>query len=386
MGQYAPGTQSFEAGVSRRDSRVFQRRQNVADILAGFGQLAQTLGQVRRAHEAEANDALYTQKLGELMRGGGAPQQPPAITAQNVPAMAEDVPQGWQGYQPPTPAPRDPGASYDAGVMQAAQPSASSFLERMGRTFTPWTNGGYQPRLSGQQAASLIQMRQGMAGQAAAAARENRKLAMEEAAQKSKSALEDAQRGYYERRGDGSSGKEQNFNNEVGWYNHYVDKQGAVDALKVAIGKRPLTTESVARFKALAEKEPDEFISSVYRQLGEAGLTPEAEKAAREQAISSLDAISKIYGDQANRWKPAADAQERLSGGRAAGVLGTAPPPPAGKTSTASAPDTNDPYSRSDDAEYEAKWMASHGKTPATMTEEDASQMLDDYMREHPGG
>ena len=181
MGQYAPGTQSFEAGVSRRDSRVFQRRQNVADILAGFGQLAQTLGQVRRAHEAEANDALYTQKLGELMRGGGAPQQPPAITAQNVPAMAEDVPQGWQGYQPPTPAPRDPGASYDAGVMQAAQPSASSFLERMGRTFTPWTNGGYQPRLSGQQAASLIQMRQGMAGQAATASRENRKLALDEA-------------------------------------------------------------------------------------------------------------------------------------------------------------------------------------------------------------
>jgi len=181
MGQYAPGTQNFDAGISRRDSRVFQRRQNVSDILAGFGAIAQTLGQVRRAHEAEANDALYTQKLGELMQGGVSPQQPPAITAQNVPAMAEDVPQGWQGYQPPTPAPSDPGPSYDAGVMQATQPSASSFLERMGRTFTPWTSGGYQPKLSGQQAASLIQMRQGMAAQAGASARESRRLALDEA-------------------------------------------------------------------------------------------------------------------------------------------------------------------------------------------------------------
>ena len=180
MPQYAPGTQGFDAGINRREGRMFQRRQNVADILAGLGTIAQTLGQVRRAHEAEANDALYTQKLGELMQGGGAPQQPPAITAQNVPAMAEDVPAGWRGYQPPTPAPSDPGPSYDAGVMQAAQPSASSFLERMGRTFTPWTNGGYQPKLSGQQAASLIQMRQGMAAQAGASARENRKLAIEE--------------------------------------------------------------------------------------------------------------------------------------------------------------------------------------------------------------
>ena len=378
MGQYAPGTQNFDAGISRRDSRVFQRRQNVSDILAGFGAIAQTLGQVRRAHEAEANDALYTQKLGELMQGGVSPQQPPAITAQNVPAMAEDVPQGWQGYQPPTPAPRDPGASYDAGVMQAAQPSASSFLERMGRTFTPWTNGGYQPKLSGQQAASLIQMRQGMAAQAGASARESRKLALDEEAQRSKAALEQAQAGYYNRRGEAEK-QPQGFKDEVGWYNHYVDKHGAVEALKTSIKNKPLTSESIARFSALAEKEPDELLSSIYRSLGAAGLTPQAQESARRDALASLDAISKVYSDQATRWKPAADAQERLSGSRAAGVLGTRAPAPQQE-----APSTSD-ANEQHEIDYANKWAAAHGKTIDSLTDEDKQSMLDDYERDNGG-
>ena len=376
MPQYAPGTQGFDAGINRREGRMFQRRQNVADILAGLGTIAQTLGQVRRAHEAEASDALYTQKLGELMQGGVSPQQPPAITAQNVPAMAEDVPAGWRGYQPPTPAPRDPGPSYDAGVMQAAQPSASSFLERMGRTFTPWTNGGYQPKLSGQQAASLIQMRQDMAAQAGASARESRKLALDEA-----QAVETARHN----RADegikaGGSTKPPNFDNDVNNYNMFTKESGRLKAFKAGIERMPLVTDSDALVfeKMAGAPDADPLMKSIYADMGTAGLTTEERRRAKANALSRLNDIIKIYDNEAARWKPATDAREKMSRDLASSVLGTpsqkrGPPPDASSGSD-------------DDAKYEEEWMARHNKTPEMMTAEDEDQMLADYKREHPGG
>jgi hypothetical protein len=376
MGQYAPGTQNFDAGIPRRDSRVFQRRQNVSDILAGFGAIAQTLGQVRRAHEAEANDALYTQKLGELMQGGVSPQQPPAITAQNVPAMAEDVPQGWQGYQPPTPAPRDPGASYDAGVMQAAQPSASSFLERMGRTFTPWTNGGYQPKLSGQQAASLIQMRQGMAAQAGASARESRKLALDEAQAAETARHNRADEGIKAR----GTVKPPNFDNDVNNYNKFTMESGRLKAFKSGIERMPLVTDSDALVfeKMAGAPDADPLMKSIYADMGTAGLTTEERRRAKSNALSRLDDIIKIYDSEASRWRPATDARERMSRDLASSVLGT----PSQKSG--SPPDASS--GSDDDAKYEEEWMARHNKTPEMMTAEDEDQMLADYKREHPGG
>lgn len=283
MGQYAPGTQNFDAGISRRDSRVFQRRQNVSDILAGFGAIAQTLGQVRRAHEAEANDALYTQKLGELMQGGVSPQQPPAITAQNVPAMAEDVPQGWQGYQPPTPAPRDPGASYDAGVMQAAQPSASSFLERMGRTFTPWTNGGYQPRLSGQQAASLIQMRQGMAAQAGASARESRKLALDEAQAAETARHNRAEEGI--KAGEAGAGALGDLDKR---YTEALDNRGKIKSrLDKALTLRAGNLTDAALNAAITANPEDEGLKGLIAEIQTSGLSLPERKATIDKIIST---------------------------------------------------------------------------------------------------
>ena len=283
MPQYAPGTQGFDAGINRREGRMFQRRQNVADILAGLGTIAQTLGQVRRAHEAEASDALYTQKLGELMQGGSAPQQPPAITAQNVPAMAEDVPQGWQGYQPPTPAPRDFGASYDAGVMKAAQPSASSFLERMGRTFTPWTNGGYQPRLSGQQAASLIQMRQGMAAQAGTSAREARKLALDESQAAETARHNRAEEGI--KAGDAGAGALGDLDKR---YTEALDNRGKIKSrLDKALTLRAGNLTDAALNAAITANPDDEGLKGLIAEIQTSGLSLPERKATIDKIIST---------------------------------------------------------------------------------------------------
>lgn len=169
MPLYAPGTQAnFDAG-SRRDQHAFRRNQNIADILGGLGQIAQTLGQVRRQREAEANDALYAQHLAKLMGGGGADMQTPApepITRDNVTATEDDM-GGFRGYQPPTPAPTATSApsGFEQGVMRDAAPRPSDRLATLGRTIGI---GTYQPRLSGQQAASLVGLsRQGRMDQAA---------------------------------------------------------------------------------------------------------------------------------------------------------------------------------------------------------------------------
>ena len=88
MGGFAAGTDAYEEGRDRRARHVQQRRMNVGDLLNGFGLIAQQLGAASRARQAQAQDALYAERLGQLMSGQPAGDQTMVGDPYSQPAMA----------------------------------------------------------------------------------------------------------------------------------------------------------------------------------------------------------------------------------------------------------------------------------------------------------
>ena len=374
MGRYAPGTDAHDEGQERRERHTIQRKQNVSDLMMGFGMIAQTLGAKRRADEQAASDDLYAKRIGQVMSGEqiGEPQVVGDPFSQ--PSMALPSDRGGEsnvvsGGHMATP-------SFEQTIQQDMG-SRQSGWQNLKNTFT----GSSAPaRLRPDQAMALFQAVEGKKRQGV----EDRRYEGERDWKLDRAYIEDERHAedMRQRASEGRLGRESNERiagaRAAAGNDPAADQEKSdIDLLKTGVSTAGKLSQASTNALLLANRvqygsddaimelvsdsamrefaQSDPSVSAAIQAATDAGLTAEQRQVARVSLAKSLRTIATSQGDRAKQFDPAYEALSRKISPAVERALGRPAAPNA-----------------IDSKAFGAKWLEAHGKNDAELAADPA--------------